>query len=168
MSHATSILLALFGLAAAAPAQLRLEGILGRHLQVGVQVGSDRNHREPVAVVFGDHGGERGRRGDRDDRHRDDRHRGDRRHDDRDHGRDRGRNRRDDHDHARPHGHWKIVTEDVHIPGYWREECVPAQYGWVRDHCGRAVWGIVVPACTRRVWVPPRCEKRSRQVWVPC
>ncbi len=150
MKHATSILLSLFGLAVAAPAQVRLEGILGRHVQVGVQVGSDRNHREPVRVVLtGSHGGEHGRG-------RDDRHDGD------DHGWSRGRG-----DRGR-HGSWQTISEEVRVPGYWREECVPAQYGWVRDHCGRMLWTIVVPACHRNIWVPPHCETRSRQVWVPC
>jgi hypothetical protein len=162
MNHATSILLALFGLAAAAPAQVRLEGTLGRHIQVGVQVGADRSHREQVGVVFGDHGGEHGRSRDR----RNDR-RNDRRDDRRDDGHGRGRGRGDDHGRS-SHGHWQTIREEVRVPGYWREECVPAQYGWVRDSCGRRVWGIVVAACTRSVWVPPHCEFRTRQVWVPC
>lgn len=140
MKHTTSVLLALFGLAAAAPAQFRLDGILGRHIQVGVQLGSGRNHCEPVPVVVADvHGGNRGRG-----------YRGDRGHD------NRGR------------GHWETVCEQVQIPGYWHDDYVPARYGWVRDHCGRVVWDIVEPACNRRVWVPPRCETRTRKVWVRC
>lgn len=138
MNHATSILLALFGLAAAAPAQVRLEGILGRHIQVGVQVGGRDDHGARQ------HGG------------------------DRDRGRDqRGRDSRRGGDH-REHGRWETVHEQVHIPGYWREEFHPARYGWLRDACGRRVWGIVEPAHTCREWVPPRCETRSRRVWVRC
>ena len=57
MKHATSIFLALFGLAAVAPAQFRVEGSFGRHVQVGVQVGPGYGYgygygyRAPVCVV---------------------------------------------------------------------------------------------------------------------
>lgn len=138
MKHTTSVLLALFGLAAAAPAQIRLDGILGRHIQVGVQVSSGRSHAEPVPVRVPErHGRNRSRT-------------------------DRGR------DDGRGHGHWQTVSEQVHIPGYWHDEYAPARYGWLRDACGRLVWGVVQPACSRRVWVPPRCETMTRQVWVRC
>lgn len=149
MKHATSIVLALFGLAAAAPAQVRLEGILGRHIQVGIEVG--------------DHG--HGRDGDRDrsrgyDRGRE-RRGGDRDHDRRDHD-------RRSHGEHRDHGYWTTVRERNEIPGYWREERQPARYGWIVDHCGNRVWGVVAPACVHRVWVAPRCEYQSRRVWVRC
>lgn len=141
MKHATSILLALFGLAAAAPAQLRLEGILGRHIQVGVQIGRESESRGPVQVAHG-HGRERG-------------------------GRNSHRDYRDYRD-QREHGYWRTIAEEVVIPGYWRDECTPARYGWVADHCGKLVWTLIAPACSRRVWVPPRCETRTRRVWVRC
>jgi len=131
MKHATSIFLALFGLAAVAPAQFRVEGSFGRHVQVGVQVGPGYGYgyRAPVCVVpVANHG----------------------RHD------------------FRSFGHWQTITEPVHVPGFWTEECVPARYGWVYDHCGRRIWGVVEQACCRRVWVPPRCETVTRRVWVRC
>ena len=40
MVHVSKLVLALLGLAALAPAQFRIEGSLGRHLQVGVQLGA--------------------------------------------------------------------------------------------------------------------------------
>lgn len=67
-----------------------------------------------------------------------------------------------------PRGHWQTVTEQVLVPGCWREQHVPPTYGWVRDHCGRSVWGVVDPGGCRRIWVPPHYETRTRQVWVAC
>ena len=40
MVHVSKLALALLGLAALAPAQFRIEGSLGRHVQVGLQVGA--------------------------------------------------------------------------------------------------------------------------------
>jgi hypothetical protein len=40
MVHVSKIVLALLGLAALAPAQFRIEGSLGRHIQVGLQLGA--------------------------------------------------------------------------------------------------------------------------------
>jgi hypothetical protein len=67
-----------------------------------------------------------------------------------------------------PRGYWQTVTEQVLVPGCWREEVVPPTYGWVRNHCGRLEWAIVQPGGCRRIWVPARYETRTRQVWVPC
>src|SRR5262245_13813411 len=126
MKHATALFLALFGLAAVAPAQFRVEGSFGHHVHVGFQFGPAYGYRAPVcAVPVADYG-------------------------------------------HRSFGHWETITEPVHIPGFWTEECVPARYGWVYDHCGRRVWSIVEPAGCRRVWVPARCETRTRRVWVRC
>ena len=40
MVHASKLVVVLLGLAAMAPAQFRIEGSLGRHVQVGVQLGA--------------------------------------------------------------------------------------------------------------------------------
>ena len=68
----------------------------------------------------------------------------------------------------RPSGYWRTVYDEVHVPGYWREEHVPARYGWTVDSCGHRCWGIVEAGGCRQVWVPPRCESRPRRVWVGC
>lgn len=157
MKHATSIVLALFGLAAVAPAQLRIEGNLGRHVQVSAELGARTVARHD------DHGGgrhgDRGRRDDHRGRRDDHRHRG--------RGRDDRHDRHGHHDHH-AHGRWETVRERVRVPGYWREEYVPARYGWIVDDCGVRVWGVVAPACTHRVWVPPCYEYRTRRVFVRC
>lgn len=70
--------------------------------------------------------------------------------------------------HERHHGHWQTVSEQVLVPGYWREEHVPPTYGWTVDHCGCRRWTMIDPGGCRRVWVPERWETRTRQVWVRC
>lgn len=42
MVHISKLVVVLLGLSALAPAQFRIEGSLGRHVQVGVQVGAPR------------------------------------------------------------------------------------------------------------------------------
>ena len=74
----------------------------------------------------------------------------------------------DIHVHSAPSGYWRTVYDEVHVPGYWREEHVPARYGWTVDNCGHRCWGVVEAACCRQVWVPPRCESRPRRIWVSC
>ena len=157
MRHVTSIVVAILGFAALAPAQLRLHGSLGRHVQASVNVGA-RHVGQPILHQRGGdyHGGERqgrsrgrgrgrGRGGDRYDR-------GDRR----------------GHGHASPargHSHsYRIINERVWIPGYHKRVYVPAQYGWVYDSCGNRTWGVVRAACHERIWVPGRYEIRQRRV----
>lgn len=70
--------------------------------------------------------------------------------------------------HHAPRGHWETVQERYLVPGYWREQHVPATYGWITDHCGHRHWGVVDAGGCRRVWVPDRWETRCRQVWVGC
>lgn len=138
-----------------APAQFRSDGMFGRQVGGGVESGGQADARRPGLAVFADIRFGAAGRGHGDGRHHD----GDRR---------RGRRSGGHDDSGRHHGHWRTISEQVHIPGFWRQECVPATYGWRRDACGRAYWGVVTPAHTHRVWVPPRCETRTRQVWVPC
>ncbi len=126
--------------AAQAPAQVAIEARLGKHVRVGAVI--------PV-------GGHSHSYGDRHSHRHSDRHSYQR------HGHG------GHHPAPRVSGHWKVVYEDVTIPGYWREDHVPPRYGWIYDHCGRR-WGIVDAGGCRRVWVPARCETRSRRVWVPC
>jgi hypothetical protein len=64
-------------------------------------------------------------------------------------------------------GHWETVREEVWVPGYWRDTCVPARCGWVREY-GHRRWAVIEPECHRRIWVPGHNECRSRQVWVAC
>lgn len=64
-------------------------------------------------------------------------------------------------------GHWETVREEVWVPGYWRDTCIPARFGWVRER-GHRRWAVIEPECHRRVWVPGHTECRSRQVWVGC
>jgi hypothetical protein len=131
----------LLGLAVSAPAQVKIDALLGRHVQVSARAG------------FGDH---------------------------EDHGRRVHRHRgpvargpvvsprhREPVGHPPVHGHWQTVCEEVWIPGCWREECVPAVYGWISDSCGHRHWGIVRAGYTHRIWVPGRHETRQRRVWVP-
>lgn len=140
MVHMSKLVVVLLGLAAMAPAQFRIEGSIGRHVQVGVQVAAPR---APVlrAPAGHDHGHgrshDRGRGWDRDDR-------------------------------SSRHGRWETVCEQVWVDGYWHEEHVPARYGWVTDHCGRRNWVMLEPARCQRTWVPGRYETRHRRVWVRC
>ncbi|MBL8753228.1 MAG: hypothetical protein JNK15_08000 [Planctomycetes bacterium] len=66
-----------------------------------------------------------------------------------------------------PRGHWETVHEQVLVPGYWKDEHVPATYGWIYSSCGHRHWGLIDRGGCRRVWVPDRWETRCRQVWVP-
>jgi len=116
MKSAASIVLSLLGVAAAAPAQLRIEGFFGHHVTLAASFG-DFYRPRPVCE-------------------------------------------------APPRGHWETVCEQVLVPGYWREECVPARFGWVRDHCGRSVWGVIEPEHTARIWVPACYRTEHRRVWV--
>jgi hypothetical protein len=68
----------------------------------------------------------------------------------------------------RPTGYWRTITEEVWVPGYFRQEYVPATYGWIVDSCGRRSYEVIAPACTREIWVPGRFECRTRQVFVRC
>lgn len=116
-----SLVAALLGLAAASPAQFRIEGQIG-----------------PVTVgaLFGDHC------------------------------RPKARVRVDDC--REPRGHWRTVTEQVWVPGYWQEEHVPARWGWVCDPCGHRRRVMLEPERCHRVWVEGRYECRTRRVWVSC
>lgn len=138
------VLAAVLAVTVPATAQLQIEGSIGRHVRGAVTIGG-HDHRH-------------------DDRGRDHRH-------------DHRHGRRDDHHgrrHVEPvrrhhhHGRWETVHEQVLVPGYWREDHVPATYGWIHDSCGHRHWGVVSPAGCRRVWVPARWETRCRQVWVAC
>jgi hypothetical protein len=122
---------AVLSVAVSAPAQITIEGRLGRHIR--------------GTVVLAGHDDHHGHRHNRDVDHR--RHR---------------------EVERRERGHWKTVHEKVRVPGYWRDEHVPATYGWVIDSCGHRNWGIVDHGGCRRVWVPACWETRSRQVWVRC
>lgn len=137
MVHASKLVMVLLGLAAMAPAQFRIEGSLGRHVRVGLQVAANC---APVVHGHGDRGRDRDRR---DDRYRCD-------------------------DRSSHRGRWETVCDQVYIEGYWREEHVPARYGWICDPCGRRHWGVIEPAHCQKVWVPGRYETRSRRVWVRC
>lgn len=119
---------ALLGVAVSAPAQISIQGSVGRHIAGG------------VVVSHNDHG----------DRHGSHRH---------GHGR---------HTPVRARGHWRIVEEQVLVPGYWREQHVPPTYGWTIDRCGHRHWGVVDAGGCRRIWVPARYETRTRRVWSPC
>lgn len=138
----------LFGFAVSAPAQIEVHGHLGRHVSVTARIGD----RHPAPVVR------------REPRARD---RNDRDYNDRDH---RGHNDRDHRGHIdrSPHGYFRDVCEQVWVEGFWREDYVPAVYGWITDHCGRRSWGVVRPAHTCRVFVPGHFESRTRRVWVSC
>lgn len=136
---------ALLGAAVSVPAQVSIEGRLGRNVRGSVTV---------------DVGG----------RHDRDRDRGHDSFRDRDHDRYRSHNEpvRRHHVPVPVRGHWETVCEQVLVPGYWRDEHVPPTYGWVRNHCGRLEWGMVDPGGCRKVWVPAHYEHRSRRVWVGC
>lgn len=69
---------------------------------------------------------------------------------------------------VRSHGHWQTVTEQVLVPGFWRDDWVAPTYGWVVDFWGCRRWVMIDPGGCRRVWVPDRWETRTRQVWVRC
>jgi len=112
---------ALLGLAAASPAQFRIEGRLGS-VTVGAVFGD--HHRPAARVRF--------------------------------------------EDRCEPRGHWRVVTEQVWVPGHWHEDHVPARYGWVCDPCGHRRWVMLEPERCHRVWVEGRYECRTRRVWVPC
>lgn len=136
----------LLGTAVTSPAQLVIEGKLGRDVRVAAHIGAvGHAHRGPVHTPPIVRPVSRHRHG-----HDDHAHRG--------HGRG----------HGHTHGYWTTVSEEVTVPGYWREERIPARYGWVVDSCGHRIWSIVEPGCTHRVWVPPRCEVRTRRVFVRC
>jgi hypothetical protein len=124
MKSAASIVLSLLGVAAAAPAQFRIEGFFGHHVAVAASFGGFYRPRPFVPVSCAPPVCEA------------------------------------------PRGHWESVAEQVLVPGYWREECVPARFGWVRDHCGRSVWGVIEPEHTARVWVPPCYRTERHRVWV--
>jgi hypothetical protein len=66
----------------------------------------------------------------------------------------------------RPCGHWETVCEQVWVPGYWREDYVPARYGWIENRCGHRYWGEIEPARTCRTWVEGCYRTEQRQVWV--
>jgi hypothetical protein len=123
MFHATRVGLVLLGLAAAAPAQFRIEGLIGRNVRIAATIGCRtearhcEDYRRPVCV-------------------------------------------------PRPCGHWETVCEQVWVPGYWREECVPARYGWIETRCGHRHWGEIEPAHTCRTWVEGYYKTEHRQVWV--
>ena len=116
-----SLVAALLGLAAASPAQFRIEGRLGS-VTVGAVFGD--HHRPAARVRF--------------------------------------------EDRCEPRGHWRVVTEQVWVPGHWHEDHVPARYGWVCDPCGHRRWVMLEPERGHRVWVEGRYECRTRRVWVPC
>lgn len=116
-----SLVAALLGLAAASPAQFRIEGRLGS-VTVGAVLGD--HHRPAARVRF--------------------------------------------EDRCEPRGHWRVVTEQVWVPGHWHEDHVPARYGWVCDPCGHRRWVMLEPERCHRVWVEGRYECRTRRVWVPC
>ena len=132
--------------AVSVPAQIHVEGRLGRHVRGAVTLGGDA-------------------RGHHDHRHR---------HHDHDHRRPVARHRGGRHDHVEhsrrvlPSGHWHTVEEKVLVPGHWHEQHVPPTYGWIHDGHGHRCWGIVDAGGCRRVWVPARWEIRTRRVWVPC
>ncbi|MBL9077314.1 MAG: hypothetical protein JNL08_07420 [Planctomycetes bacterium] len=134
------LLAALLGVAASAPAQLTLEGRIGRAVVGKVTIGDDghRGHRE--------------HRSDRDDRGH------------------RGRRPAEPVRCLPPipRGHWQTIEEQVLVPGYWQEQHVPPTYGWITDRCGHRHWGVVDAGGCRRVWIPARWETRCRRVWVPC
>ena len=69
---------------------------------------------------------------------------------------------------AEPAGHWETVTEQVLVPGFFREERLPPRYGWAFDRRGHRHWTLIDDGCCQRVWVPEHYEMRSRQVWVSC
>jgi hypothetical protein len=133
---------ALLAAAVSAPAQVSVQGNLGRLFR-----GNDRSRHEVVQRGPVQH-----------DRHN---HGG---HHNHNHGGHNG------HRHHVPvqRGHWQTIEEQVLVPGYWHDEHVPATYGWVYDACGHRHWGIVSAAGCRRVWVPARWETRCRRVWVAC
>ena len=124
MKNVTLIVLALLGLAAAAPAQIHFDGILGRRVQVSGSVGAVSR---PAVRAVTRHG-----------------------------------------DFRRPvhSGHWQTVTEQVHVPGYYKNEFVPPRYGWYTNACGHQVYGLIEPGHMHRCWVPARCETRTRRIWV--
>lgn len=131
-------LAALLGVAVSAPAQISIEGRIGRHVVGKVTVGHDhhdhaRGHRDArrVAPVVRHHVEPVLRR-------------------------------------PAAHGHWQTVEEQVLVPGFWQEQHTPPTYGWVTDDCGHRRWGVVAPGGCRQVWVPARWETRTRRVWVPC
>lgn len=139
MKHAIKIVVAMLGLAAAVPAQLRIEGRLGHRVSVRADVHGPRSdhHRRHVpaprprpVVTVGDC-------------------------------------RTPIHCEPIVRGHWETVCEQVWVPPSCREEYVPARYGWVRDPCGNRHWGVVEPAHTRTIHVPGHFENRTRRVWVP-
>jgi hypothetical protein len=114
MKHTTAILLALIGLAAAAPAQSRLDVSLGRHVQIRVE---NANHFRVDRV--GDH------RRVRHDRHY--------------HG-DHGRHGHRHHGH---HGRWHTETYRVWVDGYWQECGGFGHRFWVPGHYEtrtRTIW----------------------------
>src|SRR5687767_12569972 len=132
---------AVLAAAVSAPAQVSIEGRLGRSVRGEVTLGRDAGHHN----------------------HRDSRGNRPVLRDHRDH-RDRRNDSRHGHDHH-SHGRWETVHEQVLVPGYWREDHVPATYGWITEPCGHRYWGIVDQGGCRRVWVPARWETRCRQVW---
>jgi hypothetical protein len=84
-----------------------------------------------------------------------------------DHGRARGPRSNAHCPPPAPRGHWETVHEQVLVPGYWKDEHVPATYGWIYSSCGHRHWGMIDRGGCRRIWVPDRWETRCRQVWVP-
>lgn len=140
---------ALLGAAVSAPAQIKVEGQIGRAVRGSVVLGQ----RQPA--------GHETFRGPRDERGQRSPRGGEVRHEDRD-------RRPVRHLPPQPRGYWKTVCEEYLVPGYFTEEHVPPTFGWVYDHCGHRVWGVVDPGGCRQVWVPARWETRTRQVWVAC
>lgn len=138
MKNAMKIVVALLGLAASAPAQIQVEGRLGRRVHVAAQIGTPSPRPVVRSVV-------RTVASPRDHGHREHRH-GHRGH---------------DHGHRRHHHH-QAHHHVVWVPGCFRIETVPARYGWLVDACGHRYWGVVQPACERRVWVPGHFETRYR------
>ena len=59
---------------------------------------------------------------------------------------------------------WRIVREQVWVPGCERVVEIPAQYGFRYDSCGRRIRYCISPARREVIREPGRWEWRERQV----
>jgi hypothetical protein len=64
-------------------------------------------------------------------------------------------------------GHYETRTVAVQVPGFWREDWVPAVYREYHTRKGHLRRVVIRPATIVRVWVPARTEYRTESVWVP-
>jgi hypothetical protein len=74
------------------------------------------------------------------------------------------------HHHHRCHyipGHYETRTVAFEVPGYWRDEYVPAAFREFRGRHGLIHRVLVRPATATRVWVPGHTEYRTERFWVP-